>query len=298
MKIIRVFAGFALFVFLFINSRFCFGFEWIRLHDKATSMHSADAIKDFVYKADTPEDLYVLGLVYLEQYKALEAQMVFKEILKEEPDNMAARWGVAETLRRQHNYADSIPMLEKIMYQSPDFAPAYITLAYIRYIQGDFDGSIKLTGKVINMGRKNVDAANFLRSHGLYAAAKGMIAHYGGPLSKAINGAGVLKHLHIIQKLAPDSPVVNFGLGSYYMLIPRIFGQDLDKARDYLKKTIEEDPLFPDPYVRLAQIYRHEGLEQKYNELIDKALDLDPKNELALDIKNRTCRFICLEDIN
>ena len=78
------------------------------------------------------------------------------------------------------------------------------------------------------------------------------------------------------------------------MSIPTVLGRDLDKAQELFEKAAQAEPLFPDIYVRLAQIAKARGDEQRYNELLDKALELDPKNELAADIKNRTCKFICI----
>jgi tetratricopeptide (TPR) repeat protein len=286
--------GMMFIIFFFSVYSLAYAFDWKVAHDKADALSLTQAISENKASEESLESLYILGLVYLNGYQHLQAKDIFLKMLARDPNSFEAKWGVAECLRREHDYEKSVPMLEEIIKTNPSFSPAYITLAYIRYIQGKFDASIILTGKVINHQQENVDKANFLRAHGLYAAAKGMIAHYGGPLSKAINGAGVFKHLGIIQKLAPDSAVVNFGLGSYYMLIPVAFNQDLDKAKTYLEKTIAEDPLFPDPYVRLAQIYKKKGDYQKYEEYLAKALALDPKNELALDIKTGTCKFICL----
>jgi len=281
-------------IFVFILCGLAEAFDWKDAHNKADTLSLSEAINKNNADGQRIEPLYILGLVYLNSYQHKNAKNIFSSILERDPNCIEAKWGVAECLRREHDYDKSVPMLEGIIKDYPKFSPAYITLAYIRYIQGKFDASIILTGKVINHRQENVDKANFLRAHGLYAAAKGMIAHYGGPVSKAINGAGVWKHLGIIQELSPDSAVVNFGLGSYYMLIPVAFNRDLDKAKSYLEKAIAEDPLFPDPYVRLAQVYLHQGDKQKYQENMAKALALDPKNELALDIKTGACKFICL----
>jgi tetratricopeptide (TPR) repeat protein len=158
----------------------------------------------------------------------------------------------------------------------------------------NFEKTSKLCYKVIKMGKDKVDSSNYLRALGLFAGAKGMIAHYGGPLSKVINGRSVMPYLEKAKKIDPDSPIVYFGLGSYYMLIPPIFGRNLEKSEKYLKKAIKADPEFADVYVRLAQVYRAQGDEDKYNKYISKALDIDPQNKLALDIKTRKCDFICI----
>ncbi len=122
-----------------------------------------------------------------------------------------------------------------------------------------------------------------------------MIAHYGGPLSKIINGTAVLPSLKAAEKLQPESAGVKFGLGSFYLLAPTLAGGDLERAEAYLKKAIEIDPLFVDAYVRLGQLYKIKGDSVRYNEYLNKALKIDSQNELALDIKNGKCKFICLD---
>jgi Tfp pilus assembly protein PilF len=77
------------------------------------------------------------------------------------------------------------------------------------------------------------------------------------------------------------------------MLAPAIIGGDLDKAKDYLEKAIKADPLLVDAYVRLAQLYKARADMQAYQAYLGKALAIDPQDELALDIKNGTCHFIC-----
>ncbi|MDD3375180.1 MAG: tetratricopeptide repeat protein [Candidatus Omnitrophica bacterium] len=284
-----------LIIFLFLSACFAGSVDWISLHNRADQLLDQNLVDDPFSNLDQISAMYLSGLVALNNYQVDQAAELFRNILKLDPNNIAAKWGKAECLRREHDYEKAIPILEEVIKADPEFSPAYISLAYIKYIQKDFDGSIRLTGKVINQGKRGqADDKNYLRAHGLYAAAKGMIAHYGGPVSKAINGAGVLKHLSIIKEMSPNDPVVNFGLGSYYMLIPVAFGQDLEKAKEYLEKAIEADPLFPDPYVRLAQIYLKNGDQEKYDQYINKALLLDSKNEIAIDVKTRNCYFICL----
>lgn len=58
------------------------------------------------------------------------------------------------------------------------------------------------------------------------------------------------------------------------------------------------DPLLSDAYARLAQVFEKQGKKDKFQEYLKRALAIDPENELALDIKNGTCLFICVKDIS
>ena len=270
-------------------------FDWKTLHEKADTVSVQEARRAVARNPELLQDLYVLGLTYLNAYDHVEAEKVFRKMLEIDISSIPAQWGVAECLRRKKKCAMCIRLLEEIIAADPLFSPAYVSLAYVRYVKMDFNEAARLTYTVIKQGKETVDLTNFVRAHGLFAGAKGMIAHYGGPISKIINGRVVLPYLKKAEQLQPDSPVVLFGLGSYYLLTPPIFGRDLEKAEDYLTRAVEADPLFADIYVRLAQVYKMKGDRERYQKFIDKAIELEPDNEVALDIKNGTCKFICLQ---
>lgn len=271
-----------------------FALDWKSIHEKADSLDSSQAIKIYEKNRESLENLYLLGLVYLNKYKNKEAEDVFYKMLKIDVDSKEALWGKAEVLRRNRDYGPSKEILEKLIGKYPEYAPAYISLAYIKYMEKNFDATVDLAYKVVKMGQDKVDLNNFVRAHCLVAGAKGMIAHYGGPVSKVVNGRSVLPYLRKAERLQPDSPAVLFGLGSYYLLIPAVFGRDINKAEQYLLKAVKIDPDFPDIYVRLAQIEKFRKNNNKYNEYLNKALSLDPMNELARDISQGRCEFVCV----
>lgn len=280
------------FSLLFISNSFAF--EWKALHDKADNQSLNTALEELRSSHGSAEAFYVLGLVYLNLHKDSLAQGAFSQALRLNPLSFEAEWGLAEVRRRQHKLDRAEPILYKIIKSNPQFSPAYITLAYIRYIRMDFKESVRLASMVIKQGRGNADLSNYTRAYAMYAGAKGMIAHYGGVFSKAIDGLAVKPNLDKAYRLQPGSPGVLFGLGSYYFLAPVIAGGDKVKAEAYLKRAIEADPLFPDAYVRLAQLYKIRGDEKKYDFFMSKALEIDPGNELALDHKSGRCKFICV----
>jgi len=209
-------------------------------------------------------------------------------------DDMEVKWGEAEALRREHKLKQAEELLKEVIKAKPDFSSAYISLAYIKYIQTDFEESVKLAAKVIQQGRDIVGLSNYVQALVSYAAAKGTIAHFGGLLSKISNGNAAKRSIKEAEMLQPQAPVVMYGLGNYYLLAPGIAGGDMEKAGEYLNKAIEADPLFVDAYVRLAQFYQLKGDNEKFKMYLEKALAIDPENELALDIKNGTCKFICV----
>ncbi len=270
-----------------------YAFEWKNMHERAETTNSSQALAGVAKNPGSLDSLYLLGLVYLNEYRNNEAEKVFERMLSQDPNIWGAQWGLAEVFRRQRKLDKSEKLLDQVIKSNPEFSPAYISLAYLKYVQRDFKASIKLAREVIDQGKANVDLTNFVRAYCLVAGGQGMLAHYGGPLAKLAHGTRVLPNLKKAEELQPESPAVLFGLGSYYLLIPKVLGRDIDKAEQYLLRAIAIDQNFPDAYVRLAQLYQAKGDSGKYKMYLNKALALDPENELALDALQGKCAFAC-----
>ncbi|MBM3255483.1 MAG: tetratricopeptide repeat protein [Candidatus Omnitrophica bacterium] len=288
--------GLSLLISLFFLCGDSYGLEWKDLHEQADKTSLYSALESLKKKPDSLENLYILGLTYLNIHKNQEAGEVFSKILRLYPQTIEARWGLAEVWRRQHSLDKSEALLSEIIKANPDFSPAYISLAYLKYMRMDFKESVALAYKVIRQGEKKVDLSNYTRAYLLVGGGRGMLAHYGGPISKISNGTAVLPNLKKAEALQPDSPGVLFGLGSFYFLAPGLAGGDKEKAFGYLEKAIQQDPLFADAYVRLAQFYKYKGDNDKHKAYLDKAAQIDPQNGLLLDALNNKCKFVCLSD--
>ncbi|MBF0484135.1 MAG: tetratricopeptide repeat protein [Candidatus Omnitrophica bacterium] len=286
------------FIILFFNSILFAGaaaWDWRAIHERADVMDSKMILQLLQDKSDDIQLYYISGLVFLNEYNIVAAKAAFEKVTELDPLNIGGQWGLAEIARRERRFSDSEKVLKDIIKQQPRFAPALMTLAYINYLRGNFSEATRLCDIVASWGLKRVDTSNYLRALGLHAGAKGLIAYHGGLLSKAINGSFVFSTLKQGERIEPNSPVILMGLGSYYMLAPVFAGRDLKKAEDYLTRAEKIDPLYPDIYVRLAQLYFLKGDTKKYAEYLQKAFELDPQNELALDIKEGLCRFACVK---
>jgi len=278
---------------LFICCEWAFALEWKDLHERSDKLTLASALENVSKNPISTDDLYVLGLVCLNLHQDRQAQESFAKIISLDANYYPAQWGLAEVLRREHNLEVSKRMLNQIISVRQDFSPAYISLAYLKYREMDFNQAVNLVNKVIERGQGKTDLTNYVRAILIYGGSKGMLAHYGGPLAKIISGTAVFPNLKKAEKLKPNDPAVFFGLGSFYLIAPTFAGGDKDKAGDYLEKAIKLDPLFADAYVRLGQFYKIKGNEKKYADCLKQALKIDPQNDLALDVKNGKCKFIC-----
>lgn len=277
----------------FIFCNYAYSLDWKTIHEAADKTTVIDIEKNT--QAKSLENLYLSGLVYLNAYEDDKADQLFKEMLLIDYNSTEAHWGIAEVLRRKYELSKSQKMLSDIIKKDPNFSPAYINLAFIKYNLKDYTEAVRLTSTVIKQGKDNVDLSNFVRAHLVFAGAKGLVAHFGGPIIKMLYGTQIFPNLKKAQDLLPDSAEVYLGLGAFYLLAPAIVGGDLQKAEEYLKKAIELDPKLTDAYVRLGQVYKVKGDDKQFNDYIDKALAIDPKNFLANDIKSKTCSFICID---
>jgi len=268
--------------------------EWVPLHEKADELNSEQAEAYAKEEPDSLERQYVLALVYLYNYEADKAGEIFERILKEAPQAVEAAWGRAEVLRRKHKNKESKQLLDELIKKAPQFWPAYISLSYLEYTQKNFKKALELAVKVTHQGREAVDLSNYARAYSLVGGIKGMLAYYGGPVSKMVHGFSIFPYLEKAHKLQPDAPAVLFGLGSFYFLSPKIIGGDQKKAEEYLLKAIEADAKFADAYVRIAQLYKMQGDDEKYRFYIGRAQELDPDNTLLLDFLEGRCEFICV----
>ncbi|MBU1087723.1 MAG: tetratricopeptide repeat protein [Candidatus Omnitrophica bacterium] len=272
-----------------------FSLDWKSLHEQAENADQ-DSVKIKVEKdSNNLSNLYELGLVYLNLYDHKQAKKIFEQMLAVDPDLIEAKWGIAECLRREYRIDLSQKMLEEIVAIQPDFFPAFISLSYIKFNLKEYDQAAKLSDSIIRRGKKKADRHTLTRAYLIFAGSKGMIAHNGGLLSAFINGSSVFTNIKRARTLMPDSAEVYYGLGCFYFLAPGAYGGNIDKAKEYLEKTIELDPQIIDAYVRLAQVYKFNGDMDKFDYYLNLALNKEPQNFLANDIKSNTCNFICLD---
>jgi len=274
---------------------YVYSLDWKSLHeavDNVTIFQERGTVKG---GTESVEDLYTLALIYLDQYRNEEADSLFSKILGVSPDTIEAEWGRAEVLRRKYEFEKSQNLLKEVIKKRPEFSPAYVSLAYIKYYLKDYREVVKLSSYVIGQEREGADIGSLARAYLIFAGAKGMIAHNGGPIVKMIHGLKILPNLKKAQELLPDSADVYLGLGAFYLLAPPIAGGDIERAEEHLKKAVELDDNLIEAYVRLAQVYRAKGDLEGFNTYLATALEKDPRNFLANDIKDKSCNFICIE---
>jgi len=217
------------------------------------------------------------GLQLLRNRRDKQAYDVFEGVLVTQPDNIDALWGKAEVLRRGRLYRESGELLNSILKSAPRHAPSLISLSYIKYTQERLDEAQSLLKLVLNGScfREDEALANLM-----LGTINSRRSEKGGFFSKVKYGTQIRCYFLKAKALAPELPEVCLGLGTFYLLAPRILGGDLDKAINELEAAVHIAPDFATANARLAQAYKKKGLADKYNFYMNRARELDPENEL------------------
>lgn len=222
-------------------------------------------------------------LKYLKIRKDKLALAESEKILAVKPDDATALWVKAEVLRRAYKFRESEEILNRVLSKNPAHAPSLISLSYIRYHDNKFSQALKILKQVLRQpGLGKEDKALAYVFIGSINAKR---ASSGGFLSKVSYGTRVKGFFEKARDIAPDLPEAHLGLGTFYLLAPRIAGGNLDKAVKELEYTVTLAPDFATANVRLAQAYKKKGDFEKYNFYLKRARELDPENEILKQIE-------------
>jgi tetratricopeptide (TPR) repeat protein len=83
------------------------------------------------------------------------------------------------------------------------------------------------------------------------------------------------------QELDPNSARVFASLGRQYFMAPHMFGGDIDKAVESLRKSTQLDPNFDETYVWLAIALRKKGDTPGAEQALQQSLKLNPRSTFA-----------------
>lgn len=213
------------------------------------------------------------------------ASSIFAQILIEQPDNLDALWGKAEILRRKRDYSQAEALLDTILDKQPVHLSSLNSLAYIKYNQGSLNQASILAEQVIKNGRDDRDntALAFL----MLGSINSKRAAQGWLFDKIRFGRQIKECFLKASELSPDLPEVHLGLGTFYLLAPKIIGGNTDKAIEELELTVKLAPDFATANARLAEAYKKSGNKEKYKLFISQAKSLDPENEVLKQLEEK-----------
>jgi len=121
--------------------------------------------------------------------------------------------------------------------------------------------------------------------HSLLADLYGQRIGLGGFMAGAHFGPKVAAENKRALELDANDPRVLASLGRQYLMAPKMFGGDLDKAIVNLQKSTERDPQADDTFVWLAITERKKGDIDAADKAVDEALRLNPRSVFAQNTK-------------
>ncbi|MGD0336377.1 MAG: tetratricopeptide repeat protein [Candidatus Omnitrophota bacterium] len=240
-----------------------------------------DKIQEYLIKGNAAG---VLGqaMDLLQRRQDNAALLVFEKILEAEPSNIPASWGKAEILRRSRKYAESEKILQELIKKDPGYAPPLISLAYLRYNDGQLQEARKILISLLK--NKLLDNENRALVYILLGTVNSRYSVKGNFLSKIAYASNIFRYFLKANELAPCLPETHLALGTFYMKAPGILGGNLDKAIKELQQCLILAPDFATAHARLAQAYEEKGDPVRYELHLERAKALDPQNEVLKEL--------------
>lgn len=206
-----------------------------------------------------------------------------EKILSIDANDICGLWAKAEILRRSYKFQESEGILQGILSRCPAHAPSLISLAYIRHHSNRFKDALRILSTVLR--QPDLDRENQALGLLLIGAVNAKRSSQGGVLGKVVYGMRIKSYFDKAKSLAPDLTEVRLGLGSFYLLAPKIAGGSVDAAIEELEYAVKLAPAFATANARLAQAYRMKGDLEKSEVYRKRAEELDPENEALREIK-------------
>ena len=157
-----------------------------------------------------------------------------------------------------------------------------MTLAYISYTED----ALAQAGELISRALRSPQLSR--QDKGLAYMLKGAInsrrSQGGWLFGKLIYGPQIKGYFLKARELAPQLPEVHLGLGTFYLLAPKIAGGNLQLAIEELRLALDLAPDFATASARLTQAYKEAGDLQQYDYYIKKTRELDPENEVLQEL--------------
>jgi len=121
--------------------------------------------------------------------------------------------------------------------------------------------------------------------HSLLADLYGRRIGLGGFMAGARFGPKIGAENKRALELDANNARVLASVGRQYLMAPKMFGGDLDKAIANLQKSTERDPQADETFVWLAIAERKKGDSDAANKALDVALRLNPRSLFAQNTK-------------
>ena len=222
-------------------------FVYLALETKTPNQRPWSGPVEYSSKIDEAMDL-------LRTRRNKDALAILDKILLSEPKNPDAIWGKAEIFRRAGQYKLAELMFKEVLEIKPDHLPALISLAYLRYTEGNLKAALNLTNQafILSGSCRQGKALTYVLL-GLINSAR---PFNGGVIARINRSLEIKSYFLRAARLAPELPETHLFLGIFYLEAPFLEGGNLKQAIRELTRAVEIAPEFSEANALLAQAYK------------------------------------------
>ena len=221
---------------------------------------SLTSTTQIVFAQNTVERLFKQGETAEAVRNNSQAETIWREILRVEPNNGKAYNNLGNALRRQGKLAEALAAHQKALQLNHNDAEAYVGIGNVLNAQGKPEEALAYHKKALQLNPKLAIAYNGL-GNALYNQEK---------LEEAV--AAFQKAIEFDPKYA--TAYYNLGNTLYYQ-------KKLDGAVAAFQKAIELDPKFAYAYNNLGNALKDQKKLDEAVTAYQKAIELDPKLAIA-----------------
>jgi len=237
-----------------------------------------------------------LAYEFQNQGKLDQAESIYKEILKVQPDNTTIYYNLGIICQDQQRSDEAVFYYKETLKINPNLADAYFNIAGILYSKGLFDDAISNYQRALELDPASADICNNL---GSVFKAKGQhkeaITYFQRALradpnyDKAYNNLGIAfiddgqpdKAISCFEKALQLNPQFvdarnNLAKAILNMAISFHDKGNHEQALTYYQKTLEINPILPEAYYNLGNFYREKRLLNDAMTNYQKGLRLKP----------------------
>jgi len=193
------------------------------------------------------------------------AQKIYLEILEKDKEHYLSYEKLSKIEKSRNNLKESAEYLEKALSINGENATGWNDIGNIYFDLRDFDSAIKSYKKAIEIDNQ------YYWSY--YNIGLSLLEFY--PSDKAKKIEALDWYLKSIKIKDDYYPALN-EIGLYYL-----DNDDLDKAEEYLVRSIKSNEMYKFPYYNLSKIYKKRGDVDKSKLFLVKSLKCDPSYNAA-----------------
>jgi protein O-GlcNAc transferase len=225
-----------------------------------------------------------------------QAEYLYKEILKVQPDNISIYYNLGIICQDQQRLDEAVFYYRETLKINPNLADAYFNIGGILYSKGLYDDAIRNYQKALQLDPDSADISNNLGSaFKVKGQLKEAIIYFQRALradpnyGKAYNNLGIAfidngqlnEAISCFEKALQLNPQFvdarnNLAKANLNLGISFHDKGDLDKAIIYYQKTLEINPILPEAYYNLGNSYREKRLLNEAISNYQKGLHLKP----------------------